>query len=295
MYAGNPVYNTLPTTPPGLEGLRYLAGSALAGISGGTVMPYVPPNQSVFEAQIATANLPLYRSMMASTYSQLGGHTLNTLSGMNIARKFGEMSGLSEEETRRALAYGSFGSGAFGQIAMPMLDSLLSSAGISGGSYVAAANQIYGQRMRLLSPGMASPLDMGQQRESLAAAHAMSSLLAGGFRQTDSSGRTLLLPDQRLTRGFSIERIAGLAMQAAGHGAFTVTGEDGRRMGFGESLKAAAGGMDLRALSWDAGDFTGGGEDSVFVKDSDLARQVKSHGEHTIRSLQGMVEAMAAP
>ena len=303
MFEGNPIYNSVPTTAPGLEGLRYMLGDAWASLTGGLANPYVPVNQSTFDATLSKhVNGPLYHTMMANMYRQMGYQLGNTVGAMGMAKQFGAMAGLSPEELRRALSGGgaAFGRSFAGQMVMPMLDAALAGAGISGGSMVAAANAVYSQRLHLLSPGIAmDPLNAGQQHQAMGAASAVASMLNGMMSQTTADGHLSLLANSAVTQGFDRQRIAQLAMRAAGMGAFTsyanasLAGGPGVTAGgLGRRLMEASGGVDLAMLDYTAGDFTGGGKDSVLGHDQ--AQKVKTLTREFTHRMQGITEAMAA-
>jgi len=289
----NPIYNSVPTAAPGVEGLRHMIGDTVASLSGTVAGAYVPPNMSTFDASLAKhVNGSLYRTMMSNTYRQMGYQIGNTAGATNIAGYFGSMAGLSPEETRRALSGGgaSLAGGFAGQLLMPMLDQGMSSIGLTGGSLVAAANAAFTNRMNLMSPGVMNPLDAGRQHQAMGAASAMSSMLNGLMSQTTADGGISLLPNHAVTKGFSRERIANLMMRAAGAGAFT-SYEGGAAAGFADRLSEAAGGIDLASLDFTQGDFTGG-KNSIL--DKGKTKKVEALTREFAHRMQGITEAMAA-
>lgn len=303
MFEGNPVYNTVPTTAPGIEGLRYMLGDVVASVTGGVSRPYVPPNQSTFDATLAKhVSAPLYGTMMANVYRQMGYQLGNTAGAMPLFQHIGGMAGVSPEEMRRAMSGGgaAFGRSFIGQMVMPLLDSGMASIGLTGGSMVAAANSVFAQRMSLLSPGtQLNPFNAGMQHQAMGAASAVASMLNGMMSQTTADGHLSLLANTAVTQGFDRQRIAQLAMKAAGRGAFmsyASGGLEGAPVGYAgnlaDRLSSAIDGMDLALLDYTAGDFTGGGKDSVL--DHNTAQKVKTIQREFAHRMDGITKAMAA-
>jgi len=294
--AGNSMYSTVPGTAPGLDGLRHTIGDVVASVTGDMTAPYVAPNQSVYEAMMAKhVNGALYRTMTANTYSQLGRQIGNTLGGMEIVQQLGSMAGVSPSEMRRMLSGGgaSAANGFFGSMLMPLLDSGMAGMGLTGGSIIAAANNVYGQRMNLLSPGvLLNPTNVGQQHQAMGAASAFSSLLNGLMSQS-RDGQMTLLPNLAMTQGFDRERVAGVMMKAAGRGMFTSYADvEGLTSGgLAKRMVDAAGGLDLTALDFALGDFTNG-KNSVLSKEG--ARKMQDIGREVGHRMKGVTEAMAA-
>ena len=292
MYAGNPVYYQLPTTPPGIDGLRYLIGGAVAPFVGGVMRPYVPVNQSTFDAGVATyVNDPLYRQMMAGVLGQFGSQLGNTAGAMPFVRGVAGMAGYDPATLQRQMSSGlsTFGRSMLGSMVMPLADSLLANSGLTGGSYVQAAQTLFSNRMAFMNPGTRlNIMDAGQQHQSMANVAATMNLINGLI-----SGNGLM-PTQAVTQGFDRNQIATWVTQAAGLGAFTSGG-----LGVGDRLRAATGGVDRYGLSFDIkdldsglGDFTGGGASSNLSNST--AKAVEKIAGETKATIMELTSVMGA-
>ena len=304
MFEGNPIYNTMPVTPPGLEGFRYMFGPAAAAwLFGGQTSPYIAPNQGPYEALMSKhVNAALYRTMMSNMYTQMGQQIGNTFGNMDVVQRLGSVAGLTPEQTKAAVANGgrALGASGFAQYVMPLVDSGLSAIGLTGGSMLGVAQSAYSQRMNLLTAGtLINPSDSWVQHSAMMGASAVASLLNGLMSQT-KDGKTILNPNLNVTQGFNREKIANIVMQAAGRGMFTSnsyiegSGDVPTILpgGLMQRMYDAAGGMDLSLLEFDAKDFSGGGKDSLLTKES--ARRVQDLTKEFANRLNGITETMAA-
>lgn len=298
---GNPVYNTLPTTPPGWQGVPYMLGPLVADMTGGVARPYVPPNMATFDATMAAqVNNPLYKTMLGNMYSQLGTQIGNTMGNMGFVQSLGTMAGYSPAETQRALqgGMGAFGRSQMGSFVMPLVDSGLNAMGLTGGSFVGMTKAAYDGRMNLMGSGLIDPHNAGQQHQAMAAASATATMLNNIISQRDSQGHLMLNADARTTQGFSRERVTQLAMRAAGMGMFT----SGAAQGFGDVIGTGTGGIaerlaqavgpniDIAAITSDNFDGKKGG----LVGSKEAARKVEAIKKEVERGVQGLTEAMGA-
>ena len=300
--ADNPLYSMSPTTPPGWQGVPYMLGPIVADMTGGVAAPYVPPNMATYDATVVSqVNNPLYKTMMGRVYDQLGTQVGNTAGAMKFVQGIGTMAGYTPEQTKKALSggMGAFSRSAIGSFVMPFVDSGLNSLGVTGGSFVAAGQEAFNARMNLMGPGaLINPYDAGQQHKAMAAASATAMMLNEVVSQREN-GKLLATVDQSVTQGFSRERVAQLAMRAAGRGMFTSNAAQGfddvKGTGVGgiaDRLSQAVGdaSIDLSRLSMDNFD----GKASGIVQKSDAAESVKRVKDEFRRGVQSLTEAMGA-
>lgn len=299
----NPLYSMAPTTPPGLQGIPYMLGPIVAGLTGGTARPYVAPNMGTYDATIASqVNNPLYKTMLANMYGQLGSQIGNTAGGLQFVQGLGTMAGYSPAETQKALqgGMGAFARSQMGSFVMPFVDSGLNAMGLTGGSFVAATQAAFNGRMNLMGPGaMLNPLNAGQQHQAMAAASATATMLNGIMSQRDAQGKLLLAADQQVMQGFSRERVTQLAMRAAGMGMFTsgaAQGLDGTigtgTGGLADRLAQAVGSPDFDLSMLTTDNFEGKKGGALGSKKA--AQRVEAIQNEVKRKIQGLTEAMGA-
>lgn len=290
MPEGYPGFNMMPMMPPGLAAIPYMLGGYYAKMNGLGIQPYVPSNQSTYDAWMAQGNDLAYKAAMSRVYGQMGAQVGGMVGGMGFVQSLAGMAGYNPGQIRGDLMNWSsnFGRSALGSMVMPLADSLLASSGISGGSFVGMANNMFSNRMALLSPGLVDPTSLAQKNLALSAHSAMFNLVNGYISEPlggdDGLGRSPL-PNLRITQGFDRERIANLAMRMAN----SMRGPGG---GFADQLQAAAGNVDIGDLDFASGDFTGGGPNSVLS--GERAEKVKKISQGLTRRLQGGIEAMGA-
>ena len=300
----NPIYGTMPTIPPGWQGVPYMLGPLVAGMTGGVARPYVPPNMATYDATMAAqVNNPLYKAMMANVYGQLGTQLGTMMGDMGFVQSMGSMAGYSPEAVRRALqgGMGAFARSTMGSLVMPFVDSGLNSMGLTGGSFVAAGQAAFNARMNLMGPGLVNPYNAGQQHQALAAASATATMLNGIMSQRNKNGEFLPTVDQRVMQGFSREQVSQLVMRAAGMGMFTSHADRGdfdprvAHMGVGgiaDRLTQAVGdpSFDISTLRLENFDGkTGGG-----VTSGEAAKKVVAIRKEVERGVQSLTEAMGA-
>lgn len=299
----NPLYSMSPTTPPGMQGIPYMISPLIAGMTGGVARPYVAPNMATYDATIASqVNNPLYKSMMAAMYAQMGSQLGTFMGDTKFMQGLGTMAGYSPEETKRALegGLGAFSRSQIGSFVMPVVDSTLNSMGLTGGSFVAATQAAFNGRMNLMGAGtLINPYNAGQQHQAMAAAAATATMLNTIMSQRDKDGKLLPTVDQTLMQGFSRERVAQLAMRAAGMGMFSSNANGGFNgtvdTGTGnlsERLTQAMGdtGVDIYNLSVKNFD----GQTDFSQSDSTAVQKVNAIRDEVHRKVQGLTEALGA-
>ena len=285
----NAMYSTLPTTPPGMEGLRTVAGGVVAPLVSGFQPPYVPQNQSTYGAGYAkSVNDSLYKELMSGVFQQMGQQLGNTVGMLPFVQQGAQAAGYTPTELRNALSggLGGFGRTMVGSMVMPLVDSLLARTGISGGSFTGAANAAFAQRMSLVAPTYANPYDPTLQHQALSGASAMMQLV-NGLISTSRDGNSTLVPSMAFTQGFDRGTVTQVLMQAAANGAFARDG-----MNFAERLTEAAGGIDIGMLRFGAGDFTGGGDKSNLNKQT--AQKVFAASQEFAATAQEIMKAYGA-
>ena len=301
--SNNPTYSMTPVMPPGWQGIPYMLGPIVADLTGGVARPYVPPNMSTADATLVSQVYdPLYKTMLSGMYGQMGEQIGATLGGISVIQKLGQQAGYTPAETQKALqdGVGAFARSRIGSFVMPLVDSGLNAIGLTGGSFVGAAQAAFSSRMNLLGAGtLVNPYDAGQQHQAMAAAAATATMLNSIVSQRDDKGRLLLTANQQVMQGFSRERVAQLAMRAAGMGMFT----SGAGRGFDGMIDTGTGSLaDRLAQVVDNADFdlsqltlanfdgkTGGALDS-----SKAARRVEAIKTEVTKRIQGITEAMGA-
>jgi len=300
----NPLYSMTPTVAPGWAGIfQSILGPIVADMNGGRTIPYVPQNMSVADASIAThINNPLYKTMMSGVYGQFGTQIGNMAGAMQFVTSLGTLAGYSPAETQRALSggVGAFGRSFAGSMVMPFVDSGMNALGLTGGSFVAAAQAVYNSRMNLLAPNaMLNPYDAGQQHQMMSSAAAMSSMLNSILSRT-ADGKLMPGVDYTATQGFSREDISQVVMQAAGMGLFNRKAGTGfyktHPLGVGniaDRLAQATGdaNFDLSILGTSTDVFAGKG---TYGLSDDAVRRIKDLRVEVEQQVRGLTETLGA-
>lgn len=295
--AGNPIYDQIPTTPPGLSGLPYMAGEFIAPVFGGTALPYIAPNQSFESAYAAKlVNRPAASAYTRGAYAQYMQQLGNTAGAMGFVQQLGAVAGYSPEQTRAALAGlgETTGRSMVGSMLMPYIDQGLSSLGLSGGSFLQTMNTVQSSRMNLVSPDTVfNPLNPVQQRNIMGGAMATLSLINGLSSKRDAAtGNITLLEDTNFTQGFGKNAAARIMMRMAGNGAFTQQGTE--LVGLVEQMQQAIGNdKSLETLNYNNGDFFNG-VNNQFGQNSEAAMKMKKIAQGVSRKVKGAMEAMGA-
>lgn len=252
----NDVYNVMPGTPPGLAGPLSMVGSLYGQVAGRDLHPYIPQNMAAYDAHVAKYyNTPIRSGVVSLAQQQFGvalGHTLGNVRGVD---GIGQLLGMPQGGLKSKMADvgGNLSGGMIGGMLLPAADRLIAQLGLSGGSFLEAADTALAQRMNLLSAStMFTPTDGNAARQSMAATSSMLTLVNGLINRSNPDGTQSIMPNIAFTQGFDRNVITDILMKAAGAGAFSgdVSGQLHRgRLGYADRLQLAAGDPEIDRLT----------------------------------------------
>lgn len=222
----NPMYYTAPQ-----GGMADILATIVSSMTGRSILPSVSGGQSVAGAMYAHNYLqPQSNEFATFSNAQFGsqfGHTLG-----NILHTI-DPAGYSRGDSQNAIraGWGAFGSSLPGSFVMPMVDTAMSSIGLTGGSILGSSQIAFQQRMALGQAGAMNPYDMAAQRRMTENAAAFSKIV-NGMISPDGG----IMADPSMTKGISRESIFNMGMRMASAGAFNYGGQS-----FGDQIHDALG------------------------------------------------------